>query len=194
MKAKVNPERWNGNLAQVVQFRGPTADRALVESTLPTNLGEPAREAHDQSLLAEPILGNSEIPEPRTTADRRVEERRHGPRRDREIRAANEKRNFGRIGTLCAALGATIGVLALAFAPVVAQSTPCSDSLGGEMLHRREMHPIWVAAVVLCVLAIALPSRPRRSYLSVGLVGLTAGLLVAAAIRVATWRTGVCFN
>ena len=130
----------------------------------------------------------------RSTADRRAAERREGPRRDREVREENEKRNYGRIGTLCAALAATIGVWALAFAPVVAQSTPCSDSLGGEMLHRREIHPVWIAAVVLCVLAIALPSRPRRSYLSVGLVGLTAGLLVAAAIRVATWRTGICFT
>jgi hypothetical protein len=140
-----------------------------------------------------PIQANLPHEQERATADRRATDRRSKPRRDGEIRQRRQDRDFGRIGTASASLGAAIGIWALINAPVTKSATVCTDTFGGELLHHREIHPLWVASMMLCALALALPSRPRRSYVSVGLVGLTFGLAVAAYIRVATWKTGICF-
>jgi hypothetical protein len=129
----------------------------------------------------------------RSGDDRRSVERRREPRRHAEFRQVRQVRNFGRLSTLAAGLGAAIGIFALINAPVSRSATACTDSLGGELLHHREIHPLWVAAMILAAVALALPSRPKRSYVSVGLVGLTFGLAVAAYLRVATWKTGICF-
>ena len=135
-----------------------------------------------------------EHPAVREDVDRRVgRERRSRPRRLDELRAFHQSRNFGRIATLCAASAAAIAVWALVNAPVTRSATACTDTLGAELLHHREIHPLWIVAMLLSAIAVALPSRPRRSYVSVGLVGLTIGLGVAAYIRVATWKTGICF-
>jgi hypothetical protein len=151
----------------------------------------PDTEPEAQQTGQPALPGQSE--QGRSGDDRRGDDRRSMPRRDREIRQRRQDRDFGRIGTAAAALAATIGVWALVNAPVTKSATVCTDSLGGELLHHREIHPLWIASMMLCAVALALPSRPRRSYLSVGLVGLTFGLAVAAYIRVATWKTGICF-
>lgn len=130
----------------------------------------------------------------RTIPDRRqAGPRRTQPRRIDELRAFHQARDFGRISTVAAGLATAIAVWALVNAPVTRSPTVCTDTLGAEVLHHREIHPLWIAAMLLSALSIALPSRPRRSYVSVGLVGLTVGLGVAAYIRVATWKTGLCF-
>ncbi len=130
------------------------------------------------------------LPHKRIESDRRGSggrggsDRRTEPRREPELRQHRQVRDFGRIGTAAAGLGALIGIWALVNAPVTKSATVCTDTFGGELLHHREIHPLWIASMMMCAVAIALPTRPRRSYVSVGLVGLTFGLAVAAYIRV----------
>jgi hypothetical protein len=143
--------------------------------------------------IVEERISFTDIVQERSSDDRRNLERRNEPRRRAELRRLRQVRDFGRVATIAASLGAAIGVFALINAPVTKSATVCTDSLGGELLHHREIHPLWVAAMVLSAIALALPSRPKRSYVSVGLVGLTFGLAVAAYLRVATWKTGICF-
>jgi hypothetical protein len=151
--------------------------------------------SHDSPLSVQAPLPEITLDsiQDRQDNDRRDGDRRFTPRRSREVRQQRQIRDYGRISTAAAALGAMIGVWALVNAPVTKSATVCTDTLGGELLHHREIHPLWVASMMLCAVALALPSRPRRSYVSVGLVGLTVGLGVAAYIRVATWKTGICF-
>lgn len=142
---------------------------------------------------ASSVDGSEAITE-RAVSDRRgTTKRRVQPRRLDELRTFHNDRDFGRIGTLAAMVATTVAVWALINAPVTGSPTTCTDTLGAEVIHHREIHPLWIVAMLLSALAIALPSRPRRSYVSVGLVGLTIGLAVAACIRVATWKTGLCF-
>ena len=128
----------------------------------------------------------------RENADRRSGDRRSAPRRGPEVSAVRQTVTFAQISTSAAGLAVAIATWCLVKAPTTIVRTACTDTLGDEVLHHRQLHPAWIASIALCVLAIALPIRPRRSFASVGLVGLALGLGVAALMRVATWRTGAC--
>jgi hypothetical protein len=185
-----------------LQRRGTNADDSPVstspKSPNPTGASLQSPEPADSDRTDKPpqtlvLDERADGSHERIETDRRLTDRRAEPRRQPEVRQRRQARDFGRIGTTAAALGAVVGIWALINAPVTKSATVCTDTFGGELLHHREIHPLWIASMMLCALALALPTKPRRSYVSVGLVGLTFGLAVAAYIRVATWKTGICF-
>lgn len=97
------------------------------------------------------------------------------------------------LSQLCAIASFGTGIWALTHAPVTRQLTPgCGASLGAQTFVHRSLSPVWVLAVLLGVLALVLPAPKRRSFLAVGLVGLTIGLAIAALFRVGSWTTGLC--
>ena len=138
---------------------------------------------------AEQTRGIRELPDRRVGRDRRA-----APRRRPELGLRHLEGQLARFSLVASVASVAVGVWALAHAPVKRTPTPgCGNSLGAQTFVHRALSPLWLVAVLLAIVAIAVPTTRQRSHVAMALVGLTIGLAVAALFRVNSWTTGICF-
>ncbi len=98
---------------------------------------------------------------------------------------------FGAVIICSIAVG--LALWASTHTPVVsAPSTACRDGIGGQFIRHRQLSFLWLPAVALASVGLALPSARRRPVAVLILCGAFAGLAVAAVLRLDSWVDGLC--